>query len=570
MIPNIVRGDRMQGLMAYLVGPGRANEHTEPHLVAGDPALLAWHDDAELGADGAARIARHLEHPRKAFDTAVSNGHVWHCSLSLRASEGELSDETWRDIATDFMAAMDFDDPASPKAPCRWVAVNHGLSANGNAHIHLVVNLVRTDGTKANVFRDYKRAQLACRALERKYGLEELESGKDARGTRGYHPAEREAVARSRAKARYERERAESSTQMGDWSTLTPAERQARIAAETHADQPRHHLAMKVRGAAAASANEAEFVRRMRRTGLIVRPRFADGRTDVVTGFSVAERPKYGERPVWYGGGRLARDLTLPRLRTAWEDSPTAASAAAAEWVSAKRGRPVVAPGREALETDVAAWEQCTTEVASLVERLQNVPLTDRDTWALVARQTSGALAAWSNAVEPAPGDLAAAANALSQSAQTYRQMVTPKRAGTVSLSGAAMLLSSVAKGGNGPVAQAAMVRQMLRLTQAVYGASVAAKQARHAELLAHDVRARLVRVREQLPNAVAVSVPPTVAHQSTAANLDPEAQAMLERINASQAASATAAVSPVPDRLTPSPSTHVPTIPDPRQAPEL
>lgn len=45
MIPNVVRGDRMGGLMVYLAGPGRQNEHTEPHLVAGDPAMMAWHDD---------------------------------------------------------------------------------------------------------------------------------------------------------------------------------------------------------------------------------------------------------------------------------------------------------------------------------------------------------------------------------------------------------------------------------------------------------------------------------------------------------------------------------------------
>ncbi|MFH5824468.1 hypothetical protein [Georgenia sp. AZ-5] len=83
-------------------------------------------------------------------------------------------------------------------------------------------------------------------------------------------------------------------------------------------------------GSATASADEAEFVRRMRRAGVLLRPRFADGRTDVVTGYSVARRPEAGERPIWYGGGHLARDLSLPRLREAWPDNPTAASDAAA------------------------------------------------------------------------------------------------------------------------------------------------------------------------------------------------------------------------------------------------
>ena len=85
MMPNVVRGDRMSGLLTYLTGPGRSNEHTEPHLVAGDPALLAWHDDAELGRDAALSIARHLDRPRTAYGVEVKGGHVWHCSLSLRA-----------------------------------------------------------------------------------------------------------------------------------------------------------------------------------------------------------------------------------------------------------------------------------------------------------------------------------------------------------------------------------------------------------------------------------------------------------------------------------------------------
>ena len=33
--------------------------------------------------------------------------------------------------------------------------------------------------------------------------------------------------------------------------------------------------------------------------GVLVRPRFADGTTDVVTGYSVAQRPADGGRPIW-------------------------------------------------------------------------------------------------------------------------------------------------------------------------------------------------------------------------------------------------------------------------------
>ena len=127
--------------------------------------MLAWHDDAELSHDAAFAIARHLDRPRTANDVEVPGGHVWHCSLSLRADEGTLSDERWNAIANDFVRAMDFDDAEGTKAPCRWVAVRHGVSKNGNDHVHLVVNLVREDGTKASVHNDFRRAQTAVRAL---------------------------------------------------------------------------------------------------------------------------------------------------------------------------------------------------------------------------------------------------------------------------------------------------------------------------------------------------------------------------------------------------------------------
>ena len=552
MMPNVVRGDRMAGLLTYLTGPGRANEHTEPHLVAGDEAMMAWHDDDELGRDSALAIARHLDRPRTAYDVDVKGGHVWHCSLSLRADEGALTDEQWGAIARDFITAMEFDDNEGTKAPCRWVAVRHGVSKNGNDHIHIAVNLVREDGTKASTHHDFRRAQTAARALEARYGLEELESVRAERSTRGYNPAEREAQARARARAKYERTRTKQGTEMPAWEHLEGADRQARIASELRTDQPRYLLALKVRGCATAAQDEAEFVRRLRREGLIVRPRFADGRTDVITGFSVAERPEAGERPIWYGGGQLGRDLALPRLRDGWPDTPSGASEAAAEWNAAKRGRRVVAPGRETAEPDPELWDRRNEELRALVDRLRGVDVDDRDTWATVARQTAGALAAWSNATEETPGDLAAAADALSRSAQTHERTVRPHKAGTVAISGAAMLLASAAGGGPGTAAQAVMVRQLLRLTQAVYDASVAAGQARQARLLAEDTRARLVRLREALPAPAAVGAATPAGTPSTSPKLDPEAQAVLDRLRAGQAHDATRAASPLPSKIEP------------------
>lgn len=556
-MPNITRGDRMGGLMTYLVGPGRANEHTEPHLVAGDAAMTAWHDDAELGRESALSIARHLDRPRIAYDVEIKGGHVWHCSLSLRAEEGLQTDEKWNAVANDFVKLMGFDDHEGTKAPCRWVAVRHGVSTNGNDHIHLAVNLVREDGTKASIHNDFRRAQSAARALEVEHGLESLESVKAERATRGYDPAEREAQARARARAKYERSRSKLGEDAPAWGHLAAGDRQARIVAEQRTDQPRYFLALKVRAASTASESEAEFVRRMRRSGLLVRARYADGRTDVITGYSVAERPEAGERPIWYGGGHLGRDLTLPRLRGEWVDTPTGATEAAAEWNAAKRGRRVVEPGREAHEPDPEQWDKINGELRELVDRLRSIPVDDRDTWATVARQSSGALAAWSNATEETPGDLAAASEALSRSAQTYKRTVSPQKAGTVALSGAAMLLASAARGGQGTVAQAVMVRQILRVTQAVYDAALAGQQSRQARLLAEDTRARLMRVRNAMvtPVQAGQSIPQEGTGAATVERtptLDPEAQAMLDRLHAGQAKPATEAVSSVPAKIEP------------------
>ena len=130
----------------------------------------------------------------------------------------------------------------------------------------------------------------------------------------------------------------------------------------------------------------------MRRQGVLVRARYAEGTQDVITGYAVAAKPEPGQRPIWYGGGHLARDLTLPRLRAEWPDTAQNAMDAAGEWGAAERGRRPVAPGREMAEPDPALWR----DIGRDLEQLRSVPIHDRDTWACVARQTSGAFAAWS------------------------------------------------------------------------------------------------------------------------------------------------------------------------------
>ena len=210
MMPNITRGDRVAGVMVYLAGEGRHNEHTNPHVVAGHDVIVDAVGGRELSTDDALDIANELDLPRRVFGTRVTvpvkewseeqqrqvkvgdrDAHVWHCSLSLRAEEGTLSDEQWNRIATDFVEGMGFGPTGDDGAGCRWVAVRHGLSSAGNDHVHIVVNLVREDGTKASVHNDQPRAQRLANELEHRHGLQVLESREVGRGAlAGAKPAE--------------------------------------------------------------------------------------------------------------------------------------------------------------------------------------------------------------------------------------------------------------------------------------------------------------------------------------------------------------------------------------------
>ena len=494
MIPNVTRGERIAGLLVYLAGPGRSNEHEEQHLVAGNAAVLTMHGYGVLDREAALAVAKDLDAPRETFgvevsrqvrtadpDTGVVEAHavaapVWHCSLSLSAEEGQLSDERWAVIAEDFVDRMGF-TAVSGKAECRWVAVRHGLSKNGNDHVHIAVSLVREDGTKASTHNDFRHAQQVCRELELEHGLMPLESRGIGLGERGVKPAERERADRAGL-----------------------------------AEVGSHRLERIVRAAAIASVDEGEFVRRLRRGGVLVRPRFAAGRDDVIAGYSVALRIDHagaGERPVWFGGGRLARDLTLPRLREGWPDRPETAQAAVEEWRATSTnpwGYRPVAPGREERIPEPALWKQYSVEIGALRAQLRAVPASDRSTWAHVARETAGAFAAWSQRVETTPGPLAETARELARTAHLQAHESRPKPVNLGSAANATMLLLQTAASGRGSVAEAILLRQLGRMSVAILDMHTAAGDARRAEQVAAVLRGQFAEVAARLPTVPAAA----------------------------------------------------------------
>lgn len=320
MMPNITRGGRAAGLMTYLVGEGRANEHENPHVVAGHDVMVQGAPEGALTTDDALDLANLLDQPRKVFGTSVmvpvrewneeqqahvkvgeKEGHMWHASLSLNPGEGPLSDRQWRNIANDFVGQMGFVDPDGAKS-CRWVAIRHGASKNGNDHIHIAVNLVREDGTKQPVHNDHPRSQRIVNGLEKKYGLQVLESReKEQDGVRGHKPAE-----------------------------------QSRADREAAPVVQRDELRRRLRAVSETATSENDFIAKTRDARVLVRPRFAKGDIQKVVGFSVALVPEVTdgkrESPVWFAPSKLDGNLGLGQLRARWSSSPDDELAAVPAW----------------------------------------------------------------------------------------------------------------------------------------------------------------------------------------------------------------------------------------------
>ena len=87
--------------------------------------------------------------------------------------------------------------------------------------------------------------------------------------------------------------------------------------------------------AAACAGSEREFFTRLELAGRLARKRFSRHNPGQVTGYAVAlpgDTSRAGE-PVWFGGGRLALDLTWPKLRHRWAP----ASAAGERFTPAER-----------------------------------------------------------------------------------------------------------------------------------------------------------------------------------------------------------------------------------------
>jgi len=288
VIGKVLRGSDAAGLLRYLYGPGRANEHVRPRLVAGwdDPVVL----EPAVRADGRPdlrRLADQLNAPLVAAGLGPADKGVYHLVVAAAkaderrglAADRPLSDPEFSQISADLMGRTGLAKPGADGV--RWVAVRHDTP--GAEHVHIVATLASESGRRVWPRNDFYRIGEGCRAAEDRYGLRRT--------------AERDRTAAKRP-------------------TRAETEKAARVGEQWPA---RVELRREVRAAAGGADSIEGFFARLRDVGLIVKERRSelDG---ALTGYAVAVpgRADAAGVPVFYSGGKLAADLTPPKLAARW------------------------------------------------------------------------------------------------------------------------------------------------------------------------------------------------------------------------------------------------------------
>ncbi|MDO0913034.1 mobilization protein [Streptomyces sp. DT2A-34] len=293
MIANIVKpGNNTYGVLAYLFDKGRANEHTDQHIVA------SWDDfvpdpgpwDSPGHKQRLGQLTQALDLRVKQAGDKAPEGHVWHCSIRAAPEDRTLTDAEWATIARRVLHATGIAPDGDPDG-CRWVAVRHAED-----HIHIVATKVRGDLRPPRNWNDYHRAMNELRAVEEDFGLTRV-----ARGP--------EAAAGTSAAKRSTRAEEEKAKRQG------------------HDKTARERLRHAVRTALSHAKDLDEFFNLLADAGLQVETRTLP--SGDLQGYKVA-LPDAGT-PIWFSGSSLATDLSLPQVRqrlAASEAQPTAASSA--------------------------------------------------------------------------------------------------------------------------------------------------------------------------------------------------------------------------------------------------
>ncbi|MGA5868859.1 relaxase/mobilization nuclease domain-containing protein [Streptomyces cinereoruber] len=286
MVPDVSTGSDSRGLIVYLFGPGRRDEHTDAHIVAAWDMVGApdpGRDPAATYTQLAKRLDHHVDLRTRELGGKKPPQHVWHCPVRTAPGDRYLTDAEWAEVARRIVHATGIAPEGDEKA-CRWIAVRHA-----DDHIHIMATTVRADGRRPRTHRDGQRAQAECRKIEAEFGLRRLKSG-DLTAPR----------------------------------TPTGAER-AKVERQGQTVTARQWLREQAYAVAAAVHSEADYFTVLQSLGIKVKTRLGPETGDVI-GYSLAapgDTTAAGE-PVWYGGSKLAPDLSINRLRERLPDQKVA------------------------------------------------------------------------------------------------------------------------------------------------------------------------------------------------------------------------------------------------------
>jgi len=418
------RGERCEGLIYYLYGPGRHEEHTDPHIVAG------WRHPAELEPPLRAdrtrdfrRLFGLLNQPHAALGKWGCRRPVWHTVMRAAPRDKTLSDDEWAQIAGDVMNRTGLSRYGEEDEGVRWIAVRHGAD-----HIHIAAMLARQDGRRWRLDFEKMRVREACLAAEERYGLESTAPG-DSTAARRPSRAETEKAARRGLD-----------------------------------EPPRVTLRRHVTTAAAGARSDQEFFTRLEAAGVLVRQRFSAKNPGQVTGYAVALPGDTGRDggPVWFGGGKLAADLSWPKVRCRWA-GPGAAP-----------GGPFTAAERNAL------WDHAARSAGQAAGQIRALAGTDPAAAADAAWAASDIL----HAAAAALGSriLRQAADAYDRAARApYARIPAPTPAGN-SLRRAARLIAAFAYLTKDPsLAPIVLLTRLASLAEAVAGLRQAQQHAAQA-----------------------------------------------------------------------------------------
>jgi len=329
-------------------------------------------------------------------------------SISNHGQDRNLSDDEWATVARAVADKLGLSG-TDTQAGARWFAVHHGAASGDRDHIHFVATLVREDGRGIYLNKDKLALREVAKEMAARFGLEvrTREPGAGARGLSRPELAASQDPVLAATRDPGQQPAVDTVTaatnEGGEQQPDRTGAAGAVVESSAPVEVPRRRLERTVRAAATAASTEAQWLARLGELGVAVEPRWARG-GDRVVGYRVAlldtPREPGGSKAVWFGGGKLAHDLTLPALRAGW----TRAGDPGPAWRRVRTAAP--APTEAGLGSTPAptsarpAPEQVSRDFAAATTTLRGAVMTarlvggDGAEVARAARDTGGLLAA--------------------------------------------------------------------------------------------------------------------------------------------------------------------------------